>query len=90
MPAPFLLRRPASAPYFHSLLKIFQIPPTGKVIKIYSTLLLKEGGDPNYVRSRGMVLLQQKSMIKYNLRDLSPLKQNTNSLIPHDWQISIQ
>ena len=48
MPAP-LLRRPAPAPYFHPLLKIFQIPPPpGEGIKIYFFPLWKKGDSPNY------------------------------------------
>ena len=43
-----LLRRPAPAPYFHFLFKIFQIPlPPGEVVKIYFPLppppLFKKG-----------------------------------------------
>ena len=42
-----LLRRPAPAPYFHFLFKIFQIPqPPGEVIKVYFPLpppLFKKG-----------------------------------------------
>ena len=39
--SPLLLRRPAPAPYFHPLFKIFQIPPllSGKVSKFTPTFL---------------------------------------------------
>ena len=46
--SPLLLRRPVPAPNFHSLFKIFQIPPLREVIKIYSTPF-KRGG-PNYAK----------------------------------------
>ena len=46
---PPFLRRPAPAPYFHSLFLIFQsLPPSGEEIKIYLTPLEK-GRVPNYV-----------------------------------------
>ena len=38
-----LLRRPAPTPYFHPLLKIFQCPPPGEVIKIYFPRFKKRG-----------------------------------------------
>ena len=37
---PPLLRRPATAPYFHPLFWFFRFPPPGKVIQIYSNLNL--------------------------------------------------
>ena len=42
--SPFLLKRPALTPYFHPLFLIFQVPPLGEVIKIYSPLPFKKKG----------------------------------------------
>ena len=85
MPAlpPPLLKRPASAPYFHSLFLIFQIPPSplSEVIKIHFPPLKKRnGGSKLWIKSRGRECKGVRIPCKGRVKPEAP-KRGTQKLI---------
>ena len=65
MPAP-LLKRPASAPYFHPHILIFQIcPHPGEVLKTYSLPPASPPPSPPFVRKRRIQTMSMNSNLHY-------------------------